>query len=83
MTALIGVLIYIAIVVLVAVVVIWAVEALLSALGGPPIGQIVRIIVILIAVLVIVVKLLPFANSFGAEIGGNHATQKVYYTSSF
>lgn len=68
MTELIHALIYIAVVVLVAVVVIWAIETLLAALGGPPIGRVIRVIVILIAVLFIVARLLPFAGvSFGAE----------------
>ncbi len=56
------ILIYCAIVVLFAVVIIWAIEKILAALGGPPIGEIVRVVVVLIALLLIAAKLLPYAG---------------------
>lgn len=65
MTALIGALIFVAIVVLAAVVVIWALDQLLGALGAPPnVALIARVIVVLIALLIIINKLLPLATSF-------------------
>ena len=65
MSALIGALIFVAIVVLVAVVIIWSLDTLLAALGGPAIVAVVcRVVVILIALLVIINKLLPLVNSF-------------------
>jgi hypothetical protein len=65
MTALIGALIFCAIVVLVAGVCIWAIDTILAALGGPPVVSVVaRVVIILIALLVIINKLLPLAGQF-------------------
>lgn len=62
MSGLIHALIIVAAIVLVAVVVIWAIETLLTQLGGPPIGPILRVIVVLIALLLIIAQLLPLAG---------------------
>lgn len=65
MTGLISALIFCAVVALVAVVVIWALELILGAFGAPAnVALICRVVVVLIALLLIVRRLLPLADSF-------------------
>lgn len=65
MTALIGALIFCAIVALVAVVVIWALDTILGTFGAPAkVAVICRVVVILVALLVIIQRLIPLTAQF-------------------
>lgn len=65
MTALISFLIFALLVCLVAVVVIWVAQTVIAMLGAPAnISTIVRLIVILIALLVIMNRALPFIGAY-------------------
>jgi uncharacterized protein YebE (UPF0316 family) len=63
MSALISLLIFIAVVVLVAYVVIWALETLLGTIFPGQIQAIVKVIVVLVALGVIVQHVLPFIGN--------------------